>query len=479
MKPAYHVVIVGAGLAGLSAARTLAGQGLSILVVEENRHRGGQLLRRMPAAQKPGREPDLLKSTGFGLVDSLGRHRDIDWSFHTQVAGIYPDNCLLLNVADPDRPGISHLAEVRAQALILATGARETFLPFRGWTLPGVMSLGAAQILMKSHGVLPGARTVVAGTSPLMMALSWGLLKNGGQVAGLADENRLADQAAFFPLAFKHWPKLVEGGAYLASLIRHGVPVYRGWRVIEARGGTGVDTAVIARTDRAGRVIPGTAKTVAADAMACGYGFVPNLELAAQAGCRICYDAGQGGWKVDVDDRCESSLATVFAAGELTGIAGAKKSLLEGELSALAVLQRLSGSKPKVKGFTQRIEWLQKGIRAQRDYAVFLNRLCRVPETAWTQIADDVLICRCENISMGEIRRAVAQGFNTPDGIKKLTRAGMGACQGRTCGRIIQDIVCALTGRAPADIGMARCRIPVKNLSVAAFLEPEASDGRG
>ena len=472
MKSRYDVVILGAGLAGLCAARTLSGHGFSILVAEESLHKGGQLLRKMPGSPVRGWNVDSLKSKGFNLIKDVEQHRDIDWTFSTQVSGIYPDNCLLLNVMDTDHPGQSRLAQVHAGTMILATGARETFLPFKGWTLPGVMSLGAAQVLMKSHGVLPGANTFIAGTSPLMMALSWEIIKNGGGVSGLADENRLSDQAAFLPLAARHWPKLFEGTAYLANLMRHRIPVYRGWRVVEATGDTQFNTAVIARTDKDGRVVSGTAKTVTGDALAFGNGFVPNLELCAQAGCRISYNAGLGGWKADVDDRCETSLASVFAAGEITGIAGGKKSMLEGELAALAVLVRLSNGKPRIKDISGRIEKLQAGIRAQQDYAVFFNRLCRVPDAAWAGIEDDVVICRCENITMGQIRNAVAHGFTTPGGIKKFTRAGMGPCQGRTCSRIIQDIVCALTGRAPADMPMVHPRTPVKNLGVSAFLGP-------
>ncbi|MCG8620166.1 MAG: NAD(P)/FAD-dependent oxidoreductase, partial [Desulfobacterales bacterium] len=186
----YPIVIVGAGMAGLAVADTLSGNGYDILVIDENNHTGGQLLRNREADSSKNWSPDTMKSVGFNLIKRLKTARDITVIPRAEVLGIFPDRRLLVHTTD----GPDTCREIRAGRLILATGARERYLPFPGWTLPGVMSLGAAQILMKQHAVLPSANTLIAGSSPLMMVLAAEILSNGGKVTALVDEKGLKDK---------------------------------------------------------------------------------------------------------------------------------------------------------------------------------------------------------------------------------------------------------------------------------------------
>ncbi|MCK5509895.1 MAG: FAD-dependent oxidoreductase [Desulfobacterales bacterium] len=473
MKAQYHVIIVGSGFAGLSAAQMLAGQGLDILVIDESVLPGGQLLRKTPFKPSyfPNFEPDRMKSKGFDLIRAINKTSGIDWLFQAQVLGIFKNRRLLVhtqNIKTPGGKGLEKVLEIRAEYLILATGARERYLPFKGWTLPGVMSLGSAQILMKSYGVLPARNTLIAGTSPLMMVLASEILGNRGEVTALMDENSMIKKLAFLPLIQHHWPKLMEGALYTARMLFNRVPMLQRYRVIEARGKKGFESAIMAKITPEGDVISGTNAEFLAGALIFGYGFVPNIELPVQAGCDLEYHENKGGWVVKVDETLESSSQSVYAVGEITGIAGAKKSFIQGKLAALSILKKME--KTDARNRKKEIQTLISLDHQQVKYASFLNHLCQVPKSSYAVIPDEIMICRCEEITMGTIKENIRKGFDTIGSLKKSTRCGMGRCQGRICGPVIFDIITALTQKSPKDIGCSLSRAPVKNVSIKAFL---------
>lgn len=480
MKDRYHVVIVGSGIGGLSAAHTLSGHGLDILIIDENFHSGGQLLRKPETSSRRSFKfnPDAMKAIGFSLVQKIKTAGPvIDQVNGAQVLGIFKDRRLLIHQAIPEnyknKPA-GQISEVQADHLILATGARERYLPFKGWTLPGVMSLGAAQILMKSHGVLPAFRTAIAGTSPLMMVLASEILSHHGSVAAILDENPFRKKLRFLPLVQHHWPKLFEGAFYTLQMMVKKIPAIHHARIVEVRGKHRFESVIMARTTPQGHVIKGTETEYRADALAIGYGFVPNIELAVQAGCGIEYQAAKGGWVVAADKNFESSVNAVYAVGEINGIAGAKKSYVQGKLAAFSILGKLGkmNFKKQDVSLSKQIQRLRNLNRQQTGYSAFFNHLCRPPLTAYQEIPDDTLICRCENITMKTIKDAITLGFTTSGGLKKATRCGMGRCQGRVCGTIVADIVTALTNKPAEDIGPSLSRAPVKNVTIRSFIDP-------
>ena len=231
MNKQYQVIIVGSGLAGMAAADLLSRHGLSVLVVDDNAHTGGQLLRKPLYAGKLGRrfEPDRLKHWGMQLVEKL-RKGKVHFLNGTQVLGIYPERTLLVEQSR------GYVAEYCADAMILATGARERHLPFKGWTLPGVMATGAAQILMKSSGILPGRKTLIGGCGPLMLVLAAEILANGGKVRAVLDQSKAAKKLNAITAGPAIWPKLLEGAVYLTRLAAARVPMKQGVRIVEARG---------------------------------------------------------------------------------------------------------------------------------------------------------------------------------------------------------------------------------------------------
>ena len=480
MKQAYDVVIVGAGVAGIAAANTLAGHGLEILVIDENPHAGGQILRQNCRVTDGFWEfdPRLGRSgrtvSSRNIVQSLRpiqRPKGITCVHQARVLGIFLDRQLLVHVPDPRYPvgsGSGRVLEIDAGSLLLATGARERCLPFKGWTLPGVMSLGAAQILMKSSGVLPARHTLIAGTSPLQTVLALEILKNKGKVTAVLDETHFTKKLGLLPLLKHHWALAGEGAMQMLRLLIRQVRFRQGVRVTEARGKNELTAVVTAGLDRKGNTVPGTFQTYPAGALAVGHGFSANIELPVQAGCALDYHTERGGWMVRVDDALETSVAAVYAAGEITGIAGAGKSFVEGKLAAVSILERL-GKKTGPDTCVRELIRLQK---QQLGYAAFLNQLCQVPASAYETIDDDVLVCRCEEISMGEIRKQISKGFVTAGSLKKATRCGMGRCQGRICQPVLFDILLALTGQTPEQTGSPSFRVPVKNVPLEAFLLP-------
>ncbi len=471
MKHNYRIIIVGSGLAGLAAADILSRYGLSILVIDDNAHIGGQLLRKPPHAGSGGKrfEPDRLKRQGARLAARLQKE-NIRFLKGAQVLGIYPEHILLVQ----DSRG--HVSEYRADTLILATGARERQLPFKGWALPGVMSTGAAQILMKNSGILPGRKTLIGGCGPLMLVLAAEILASRGQVLAVLDQSSPAMKLKAVSAGPAIWPKLLEGATYLARLAAARVPMTQGVRIVEARGGRRLQEVVVSRVDADGRIVQGTERIYTTDTLAVGYGFSPNIELPQQAGCAVNFSSAKGGWYVDVKDNMASTVAGIYAVGETTGIAGAGKSFIEGSIAAWTILNR-QGAVDR-----QTYETNTRPLMRQRDrqvqYGRFLNHLCRLQPGCYTDIPDETVICRCEEITMADIRRQLNNEFTTMNSIKKTTRCGMGNCQGRICGPILSDILSAYSHRQPEDIGCPSARAPVKTVALGALAQMTRISGK-
>uniref|UniRef100_UPI003568A1E2 FAD/NAD(P)-dependent oxidoreductase n=1 Tax=Desulfosarcina sp. TaxID=2027861 RepID=UPI003568A1E2 len=362
-----------------------------------------------------------------------------------------------------------YAAEYCADAMILATGARERHLPFKGWTLPGVMATGAAQILIKSSGILPGRKTLIGGCSPLMLALAAEIIANGGKVQAVLDQSKADDKLNAVTAGPAIWPKLLEGAVYLMRLAAARVPMKQGVRIVEARGRQELEAVVAARVDTKGCIIQGTERIYPTNTLAVGYGFSPNIELPQQAGCSVSYAVDRGGWYVNVDASMATTVAGIYAAGETTGIAGAGKSFIEGQIAAWDILYR------QARVSRQDLENQIRPLLRQRDrqvrYGGFINQLCWLAPDCYAGIPDETVICRCEEITVGEVRRQLDNGFSTMNGIKKATRCGMGSCQGRTCGPILFDIISAFTQRPPASVGYTSARSPVKTVSLGALAQ--------
>jgi thioredoxin reductase/bacterioferritin-associated ferredoxin len=464
MASKYHTIIVGCGIAGLAAAEALSQKDMKVLMLDENFHTGGQLFRESNASKglQTLLEPNRFKQKGFLLKKKI-QATHIERIHNCQVIGVFPDKKVVF--LDSSKK----IKQVQAQFIIFATGAREKYFPFKGWTLPGVMSCGAVQILIKDHGVLPPPDIILAGTTPLQFALATNIFQNSGKVTALLDYNNLAAKLNILPLLPHHWQKMAEGMAHMARLVLNRTLFQQGVCVVEARGNNCLETIVAGKIDSKGKLISGTEQSYPAKTLAVGFGFSANIELPVQAGCGLEYSRQKGGWVIQVDDTMETSLPGVYAAGEITGIAGAEKSFIEGQMAARAILKKCSRIEGQATRKSDRV--LKEKRDRQMKYGAFLNQLCQVPTSSYNSIDDDTIICRCEEITMGEIRRSIHSGFHTAGALKKATRCSMGRCQGRICGPMIIDIITALTGQPPEQTGLPSFRAPVKTIPMNGFIE--------
>jgi NADPH-dependent 2,4-dienoyl-CoA reductase/sulfur reductase-like enzyme len=452
------IAVVGSGFSGLVAAHILATHGLRILLLDENTRMGGQMLRSLPWRGNT-RRVDSLRNFGFRLIEGVKR-KPIEAVNRIKILEVDRETRLL---AEKDG---HEIMTVESDLLLFATGARERFLPFRGWTVPGVISTGAAQILMKSSGILPARRMLIAGAGPLLLAVANEFLRSGGEVLSILDMGGVREKLLLLTQGIHQLPKVTEGALFLSRIFLAGVSLLHRTAVVEARGKPELNEVIAARLDAKGAIVQGTERIYKTRCLAVGHGFTPNIELPQLAGCALEYDEAKGGWVVAVGRDLETSVDRVFAAGEMTGIAGAPKSVHEGRLAAYGMLHKM--------GKRLDSELLDR-LRRQRSrhlrFGRYFNALHRIPPQAVLSIPDETLICRCEEVRMKDIRRAFTEGYDTPAALKRALRIGMGNCQGRLCAPVMYDILSAFTHGKGEDFPPLSVRSPVKPVAMRSFLE--------
>ncbi|MGD8561984.1 MAG: NAD(P)/FAD-dependent oxidoreductase [Desulfarculaceae bacterium] len=423
----FPVVIVGAGLAGLTAANLLARHRVKSLLLDENLRPGGQYLRRPSLAL----ETSANKAKRLAGAQLQGLDPEyIDMRGQLQVVGFFPPQELL--VAQKGR-----VYPVQGDAILLAAGARERFLPFKGWTLPGVISTGGMQVLIKESETVPSGEVVIAGTGPFLLTVADDLLKRGGRIKAILDTGTPWQKMPRPAQLRGQASKLGEALSALARILRARVPIRFGNRVVEAVGNQAVEQVRVIKVDSQGQPLEGTGYTLDTSCLAIGDGFAPNIELAQLAGCELILDSNKGGWVVDTDERLETTIPGVFAAGELTGIGGALKSLCEGEIAGHSLLAAL-GKGPVNKGRLGRLS-IQRWHHLR--FSRYFNRQCALKPGLVQTISPDTIICRCEEADFGQLKDLLSQGINAPKAIKNALRMGMGRCQGRTCGPLLTDLL--------------------------------------
>ncbi|WP_338894794.1 NAD(P)/FAD-dependent oxidoreductase [Streptomyces sp. TG1A-60] len=441
-----RLAVVGAGPAGLAAALAAAGQGVHVTVLDSAEAPGGQFYRQ-PAAGLGARHPQAPRHgwrTWLRLRDGFERHvasgrvthladRHV-WCVERRAEGSGRFTAHALLGPEQETPDA-----VRADAVLLATGGFEKVFPFPGWTLPGVVTAGGAQAMLKGGLVVSGRTAVVAGTGPLLLPVATGLAAAGVTVAALVES---ADPKALVRRAGAlggRADKLAEGAGYAVELLRRRVRALARHTVVEAHGTDRLEAVTVAALDAEGRTRPGTERRIPCDTLAVGHGMIPHTDLAEALGCRV----DPAGTRVWVDDEQRTDVPGVWAAGEATGIGGAALSLAEGHIAGRSAAARLQGREPEPG------EWAGAATSraALRKFFSALDTVY-VPPAHWTeQVTDATVVCRCEEVTAGAVREAVGElGAGDVRTVKLLTRAGMGWCQGRMCGPAVAGIAgCAET----------------------------------
>ncbi|MAF07797.1 MAG: hypothetical protein CL389_08065 [Acidiferrobacteraceae bacterium] len=447
-----EIAIVGAGPAGVAAAVTAARAGASVTVLDEYARPGGQYYKQPVHTDGGPSYPHSLASTiqqGRELLEGLS-HPGIDLQCNTLAWNISADE-LVLDLYSP-----AGARALQAQRIILCAGATERAVPFPGWTLPGVIMAGAGQLMLKAHGLLPGKTFLLAGTGPLLQLAAVQLLEAGAQIAALVE---LRSRTEFLKSAAHLWrypDKLGQGFATLQKLLQARVPIKFGHTIAQALGETEVSGAVIMRVDGDGQPIPGSETRFEVDTICLNYGFTPATELPRIAGCEQYFDQDYATYATATNDSLETSIAGILAAGETRGMGGAEVAVIEGQLAGSVAAQQLGFSPP----FDQN-GLSDKRLQA-RAVAASLGKMFQLKPGLCALAADDVPVCRCEEVSAGEVRAAIRNGVVQLNQLKPWTRAGMGRCQGRICGDILRQIVAAETGLPLSEIQPFTARAPVK-----------------
>jgi len=463
-----ELAVVGAGPAGMAAALAAADAGAYVLLLDEYSRPGGQYWKQVPGAYAV-RDPGELGgqyARGHAFAARLDHPRIELWT-DALVWAIADDRALLVQRGERGE-------RVEYDALVLATGAYDRPIAFPGWDLPGVITAGAAQSLVKSQRMLPGRDVLLVGSGPFLLPVAEQILLGGGRVAAVLEATRPYAWARYAPRAWGHWARFREGAGYLRTLRAHGVPLRFGQIVLRAEGDGRVERVVVAAADpESWRPRYGEEQTYAVDTLAIGYGFLVSTELARLAGCAMRWDPHQEQELPTHDDRQESSVPGVYVAGELTGVAGAEVALAEGFVAGLAAAVRLGRlSAPRAQ---PRLEQVQARLRRLRRFASIINELFRMRPGIYELPDDDTTICRCEEVTAGEIRRAVARGARSGNALKAWTRVGMGPCQGRVCGNLITHLIGGELGLALDTVPGFTPRPPVKPVPIgimSEFAEP-------
>lgn len=452
MKREFDVVVIGAGPAGMSAAIGLRAHGLTVLVVDEQPAPGGQIWRAVEAvaASPTGRLLGDEYRAGAGLAERF-RACGAFYEPDTQVWQIEPDWHVYMT-----RQGRAEV--VRAGRVVLALGAQERPAPFPGWTLPGVLTVGAAQILLKTSRQVPAEPVWVAGSGPLPLLYMAQLLRAGGKIAGWLDTSPPGGWRRALPWlgdALSAWGDVSKGLAWLREIRAAGVKRVRGVTALRALGD--------GRLREIEYTAGGVTKRAPAGVLLSHEGVVPSIHMTRALECAHTWNPQQACLAPDLDAWGQTSRPGIYVAGDGAGIGGAQAACVRGELVAAGIALH-SG-----RLTAPAVETLAAPLRARLAALLRLRPMLDAlypPRAGIFAPPDDTIVCRCEELTAGDIRRAAAIGQPGPNQIKSYTRAGMGPCQGRQCGYTIAHIVAAEQKRPVAEVGFYRIRPPLKPLTL-------------
>ena len=464
MSDVVELAIVGAGPAGMAAAITAREQGIEVLVLDEQAAPGGQIYRNVEtvAAGRPGAARALgedylagaalvrafrrcgarfMPSTAVWEIGAVARRQDADAPFELGIL----------------RSGSARL--VRARCVITATGAQERAVPIPGATLPGVMSVGAAQTLLKSSGLVPDTPAVIAGSGPLVYLVASQLLRAGAPLRTVlftaAPASRIRRNPRALPAAFTMWGALRKGLGWRRELARGGVEVHHvGNLAME-----GAERVEAVRFTRRGRP-----RTMPASLVLLHEGVVPSVHLTLAADVEHVWDERQRAFRLSHDVWGNTSEPGLLAAGDGARILGAEAAMEFGRVAALEAARWLGKIDSRRRNALARSH--HASLARHRRFREFLDIAFEPDESVLRPSRPELVVCRCEEVSVSEIDRVIAHGCLGPNQAKAFTRCGMGPCQGRMCATVVSEMFAARLRTSVGAVGHYRIRPPVKPLTV-------------
>ena len=447
-KKHFQVVVIGAGPAGMAAAITAAKAGLKTIVIDDQRSIGGQVYRNIQANSDT--PPQYLGNSYYAGTK-------LSEDFACSGAGYLPD-CTVWQITETHKIALVYSGKaelITAEYIVIATGAIERPMPVRGWTLPGVMSVGGAQTLLK-QSALGADDAVFVGSGPLLYLTAWQYIKAGMTVRAVIDitgTTQWRSAFSFAPLALMQPNMLLMGQKWLRE-IRQKTKIITNVKEVEIKGQSCAEAVSYTLSS-------GTKIDLPASHVFLHQGVVPNVNLSMATGLDHRWDQKAFCWRPVTDTKGKSSDEQIYITGDGSGIGGAKAAEISGRLAARAIMKRF-GKFNFLKELYYKLRYLHcLSIRP------FLDRLYLPPVHFRLPQSNDTIICRCEALTKSDIFDALASGATGPNQLKAFCRAGMGRCQGRNCGLIVQEMIAVHTSQSMAETGYYRLRPPVKPITLA------------
>lgn len=449
LRDEYDVAVVGGGPAGLAAAARCARAGLATVLFDEQASPGGQIYRAV--TETPLQDRAIL-GPDYWAGEPIARDFSSSGAQYVPGATVWsltPELEIGVSLG-----GGSKL--IHARRVVIATGALERPFPIPGWTLPGVMTAGAAQTMLKSSAIVPDGRTVLAGSGPLLWLLAWQLLNAGCRIETILDTTPAANRSGAWRhvAGFLRSPYFIKGLKLLWA-VRRQVKV--------------IGNVTTVRADGEGRLasvtysVAGSSTPIrlAADNLLLHQGVVPDLNLAMSVGVEHRWSDAQACWTPLVDSHGSTAIAGIFIAGDGAGIAGAEAAASRGALAAARIVREL---KPDAEQADE--EPAMAALASCGRGRSFLDHFYR-PAKSFRVATGDTIVCRCEEVTAQQIVETVALGCPGPNQMKAFLRCGMGPCQGRLCGLTVTEVIADARGVSPGEVGYYRIRPPVKPITVA------------
>ncbi len=469
----YDVAIIGAGPAGLAAVEQITHAGASVIIIDEQPRIGGQIMRQPPKQFRVGGwlKGGLYKKLK-ALLERLENSSQVTWQMQTTVSGLNTisdegtDRGFQLWILDANG-----LDSLRAKKVLIATGCYERPVVFPGATTPGVMGTGAIQTLLKSQQICVGENFVLAGAHPLQLVVAEQIIAAGGKVKAIAfSQSPVCLFSAWKQpsILLSHWRTFAVAALSIWRIKKAGVPILFSCAIKKVEGSEHVTSVTLQSVTPKGEIRKDKPERVlTADTLGLCYGFQVSSELARQIGAKAQWTDTHGGWTICHSDWMETNIGGLFVAGEITGMTGADAGHAEGFIAGTGIarsLELLSNATAQ-----KRCVYSRKQLKKHNKFAQFLNQLSRLSvQLLFGMASDESLLCRCENVRYGTVKEALKTNpaVTKADGVKLLTRAGMGLCQGRLCYANSVALIQAHRNITVEEIGPFYAQWPAKPLAI-------------
>ena len=463
------LLVIGAGPAGMSAAVIAAEAGLNVVIVDERKNLGGQYFKQ-PSSYFAIDEDRLDKQfkSGRKLISRLTNSRVTILSGGTIWAATDTKNIF---VASKEQRW-----EIESLNILIATGAFEKGVPIPGWTLPGVMTTGAAQTLLRSYQVAIGKKIVISGNGPLNLQMTAELIDSGVEVVALAETSKPLSIRNFLrsALLFYYSPRLfVSGLRYLYLIAKARVPFYQNSAATSFFGNDCVQSVEISKINETG--VPMKVQgTFDADSVALGFGFSPSSEIARSLGCAHTFNERQDALVANRDSKGRSSVSGVWIAGDGAGIGGAQVAIAEGAIAAFAIIEESGVQLSEV--IKREHKKALKLRKRNRKFQAVLWKIFSGPTLRVQLTKPDTVICRCLSLTRQEISQDLQSQMRSAGALKRVNRAGMGKCQGRYCSSFVTHLVAGSTGEPVSEFSGYAPAVPFKPTAIGVIAFPQVND---